>query len=146
MPGFWRSVYYQLGWEYNSYNDIPKEKDVKLKQVCMRQISLSKVKLNHVAWELIDGAVQEFPEIPGCMRNNGLNLQDGWVEFVRLNPVFMEIPIPANAASVIFSGEWEKFEHWQLGERYRLISLEKERAIEEKELIIENMLISNVYN
>jgi len=48
MPGFWRSVYYQLGWDYNSHNDIPKEHDVKLKQVCMRQISLSKVKLNHV--------------------------------------------------------------------------------------------------
>ena len=48
MPGFWRSVYYQLGWEYNSNNDIPKEDDVKLKQVCMRQISLSKVKLKHV--------------------------------------------------------------------------------------------------
>lgn len=48
MPGFWRWAYYQLGIEYNSYNDIPSEKDVKLKQVCMRQISLSKVKLNHV--------------------------------------------------------------------------------------------------
>jgi len=48
MPGIWRSVYGILGWEYNSKNDIPSEKDVKLKQVCMRQISLSKVKLNHV--------------------------------------------------------------------------------------------------
>jgi len=48
MPGIWRSVYGILGWEYNSINDIPIEKDVKLKQVCMRQISLSKVKLNHV--------------------------------------------------------------------------------------------------
>lgn len=48
MPGFWRSVYYQFGWEYNSVNDMPNEKDVKIKQVCMRQISLSKVKLNHV--------------------------------------------------------------------------------------------------
>ena len=48
MPGFWRSIYYQLGWEYNSINDTPTEKDVKIKQVCMRQISLSKVKLNNV--------------------------------------------------------------------------------------------------
>ena len=48
MPGIWRSVYGILGWEYNSINDIPSEKDVKLKQVCMRQISLSKVKLNHI--------------------------------------------------------------------------------------------------
>ena len=48
MPGIWRSVYGIFGWEYNSINDIPSEKDVKLKQVCMRQISLSKVKLNHI--------------------------------------------------------------------------------------------------
>jgi len=48
MPGIWRSVYGLLGWEYNSINDMPSEKDVLLKQVCMRQISLSKVKLNHV--------------------------------------------------------------------------------------------------
>jgi hypothetical protein len=48
MPGIWRSIYYILGIEYNSINDLPNEKDVKIKQVCMRQISLSKVKLNHV--------------------------------------------------------------------------------------------------
>jgi len=48
MPGIWRSVYGLLGWEYNSINDMPSEKDVLLKQVCMRQISLSKVKLNHI--------------------------------------------------------------------------------------------------
>jgi hypothetical protein len=48
MPGIWRSVYGLLGWEYNSLNDMPSEKDVLLKQVCMRQISLSKVKLNHI--------------------------------------------------------------------------------------------------
>ena len=48
MPGIWRSIYYILGVEYNSINDVPTEQSVKLKQVCMRQISLSKVKLNHV--------------------------------------------------------------------------------------------------
>lgn len=48
MPGWWRWIYNGLGIEYNSLNDTPNEKDVKLKQVCMRQISLSKVKLNHV--------------------------------------------------------------------------------------------------
>ena len=48
MPGWWRWIYGNLGIEYNSPNDTPKEHDVKLKQVCMRQISLSKVKLNHV--------------------------------------------------------------------------------------------------
>ena len=48
MPGWWRWIYGNLGIEYNSPNDVPREQDVKLKQVCMRQISLSKVKLNHV--------------------------------------------------------------------------------------------------
>lgn len=48
MPGWWRWIYGNLGIEYNSPNDIPREKDVKIKQVCMRQISLSKVKLNNV--------------------------------------------------------------------------------------------------
>ena len=48
MPGWWRWLYGNLGIEYNSINDIPQEHDVKLKQVCMRQISLSKVKLNHI--------------------------------------------------------------------------------------------------
>lgn len=48
MPGIWRNIYSMFGWEYNSINDIPNEKDVKLKQVCMRQISLSKVKLKHI--------------------------------------------------------------------------------------------------
>lgn len=48
MPGWWRWIYGNLGIEYNSPNDTPKEHDVKLKQVCMRQISLSKIKLKHV--------------------------------------------------------------------------------------------------
>lgn len=48
MPGFWRSLYGVLGYEYNSINDKPSEKDVKLKQVCMRQISLSKLKLKKI--------------------------------------------------------------------------------------------------
>lgn len=49
MPkGFWRSLYGILGYEYNSINDNPTEKDVKLKQVCMRQISLSRVKLKKI--------------------------------------------------------------------------------------------------
>ena len=43
--GFWRSMYYYMNWEYNSDHDIPDEKSVRLKQVLMRQVSLSKLKL-----------------------------------------------------------------------------------------------------
>ena len=46
--GFWRSVYYYMDWDYQSENDIPDEKSVRLKQVLMRQVSLSKLKLKKV--------------------------------------------------------------------------------------------------
>jgi len=46
--GWFRSFYYYMGWEYESKNDQPSEKSVKQKQQCMRQISLSKLKLNVV--------------------------------------------------------------------------------------------------
>jgi len=44
--GWFRSFYYYLGWNYESKNDKPTEKSIKIKQECMRQISLSKLKLN----------------------------------------------------------------------------------------------------
>ena len=44
--GWTRSFYYWMGWEYNSNNDKPSERDVHLKQILMRQVSLSKLKLN----------------------------------------------------------------------------------------------------
>tara|TARA_R110001632_G_C11231372_1_gene406650 strand:- start:141 stop:482 length:342 start_codon:yes stop_codon:yes gene_type:complete len=46
--GFWRSLYYYFEWPYESDNDKPTEKDVNLKQVLMRQVSLSKLKLKKV--------------------------------------------------------------------------------------------------
>ena len=46
--GWWRSAYYWLGWEYESQNDYPKEKDVNRKQVLMKQVTLSKLKMRKV--------------------------------------------------------------------------------------------------
>ena len=43
--GWWRSMYYYMGWKYDSDNDKPNERSVHLKQQCVRQVSLSKVKL-----------------------------------------------------------------------------------------------------
>lgn len=43
--GWFRSMYYYMGWRYDSDNDKPDERAVHLKQLCMRQISLSKLKL-----------------------------------------------------------------------------------------------------
>lgn len=46
--GWWRSAYYWLGWEYESQNDYPKEADVNRKQVLMKQVTLSKLKMRKV--------------------------------------------------------------------------------------------------
>lgn len=46
--GWWRSAYYWLGWEYDSANDYPEEKDVQKKQVLMKQVQLSKLKMRKV--------------------------------------------------------------------------------------------------
>lgn len=46
--GWIRSFYYYMDWVYVSDNDKPDEKSVILKQVLMRQISLSKLKLKHI--------------------------------------------------------------------------------------------------
>ena len=46
--GWWRSAYYWMGWEYESQNDYPKEKDVQKKQVLMKQVTLSKLKMRKV--------------------------------------------------------------------------------------------------
>jgi len=46
--GWWRSAYYWLGWEYESQNDYPKEEDVNRKQVLMKQVTLSKLKMRKV--------------------------------------------------------------------------------------------------
>jgi hypothetical protein len=49
--GWFRSFYYYMGWEYESENDKPKEEDVKKKQVLMKQVGLSKLKMNKVIIE-----------------------------------------------------------------------------------------------
>jgi len=46
--GWVRSLYYYMDWDYESDNDIPDEKSVRLKQVLMRQVSLSKLKLKKI--------------------------------------------------------------------------------------------------
>ena len=44
--GWFRSFYYYMDWDYDSDHDIPSEKDILLKQTLMRQVSLSKLKMN----------------------------------------------------------------------------------------------------
>jgi len=49
--GWWRSFYYYMNWEYDSENDKPREEDVLKKQVLMKQVGLSKLKMNKVIIE-----------------------------------------------------------------------------------------------
>lgn len=49
--GWWRSLYYYMGWTYDSYNDYPNEDDVRKKQILCKQINLSKLKMNKVIIE-----------------------------------------------------------------------------------------------
>lgn len=49
--GWWRSFYYYMDWEYDSENDKPTEKDVLRKQVLMKQVGLSKLKMKKVIIE-----------------------------------------------------------------------------------------------
>jgi hypothetical protein len=49
--GWWRSLYYYMGWDYESDNDKPLEKDVLKKQVLCKQINLSKLKMKKVIIE-----------------------------------------------------------------------------------------------
>jgi len=49
--GWWRSLYYYMGWTYESDNDKPLEKDVIKKQVLCKQINLSKLKMKKVIIE-----------------------------------------------------------------------------------------------
>ena len=61
--GWWRSFYYYMNWEYDSENDKPKEEDVKKKQVLMKQVGLSKLKMNKVIIEpSIPFDLQKIPE------------------------------------------------------------------------------------
>ena len=49
--GWWRTLYYYMNWEYESDNDIPREEDVLKKQVLMKQVGLSKLKMKKVRIE-----------------------------------------------------------------------------------------------
>ena len=48
---YWRNFYYYMGWDYDSENDKPTEESVKKKQVLMKQVGLSKLKMNKVRIE-----------------------------------------------------------------------------------------------
>jgi len=63
--GWFRSMYYYLGWRYDSDNDKPDERAVHLKQQCMRQVSLSKLKLKSVKTkERKIPDLQPLPKLP----------------------------------------------------------------------------------
>jgi hypothetical protein len=71
--GWWRSMYYYMGWRYDSNNDKPSERDIYLKGVCMMQVSLSKIKLKETKTK---------PRIP--------------YDLIKIKPIRPHTPYPKN--------------------------------------------------
>lgn len=66
--GWWRSMYYYMGWEYESDNDKPTERSVHLKQQLNRQVSLSKLKLIKV--DMKPRVIPDLEPIKECKKKN----------------------------------------------------------------------------
>jgi len=66
--GWWRSMYYYMGWEYESDNDKPTERSVHLKQQLNRQVSLSKLKLVKV--DMKPRVIPDLEPIKECKKKN----------------------------------------------------------------------------
>ena len=66
--GWWRSMYYYMGWEYESDNDKPTERSVHLKQQVNRQVSLSKLKLIKV--DMTPRVIPDLEPIKECKKKN----------------------------------------------------------------------------
>ncbi|WP_246028279.1 hypothetical protein [Leptospira fletcheri] len=49
--------------------------------------------------------------------HNGIRRAGGWVDFLRLNPVFMNIPVPETAEILYILGQWKWHSPDELGER-----------------------------
>lgn len=70
--GWWRSMYYYMGWHYDSSNDNPDERSVYLKNQVNRQVRLSKLKLNKT--ELKDNTPTDLKPIK--VKENEYKLQN----------------------------------------------------------------------
>ena len=66
--GWWRSMYYYMGWKYESDNDKPTERSVHLKQQVNRQVSLSKLKLIKV--DMRPRVIPDLEPIKECKKKN----------------------------------------------------------------------------
>lgn len=66
--GWWRTLYYYMDWPYESDNDKPNERSVHLKQQCIRQVSLSKIKLNKT--ETKQRVIPDLEPIKECKKKN----------------------------------------------------------------------------
>jgi len=66
--GWWRSMYYYMGWKYDSDNDKPTERSVHLKQQVNRQVSLSKVKLKKSKTK--ERVIPNLQPIKECKKKN----------------------------------------------------------------------------
>jgi len=65
------------------------------------------------------------------MTHNGLNIEDGWVEFLRLNNIFI-IPFTESwiPESILIVGKWKCLEPWRLGQRFQDMLNQKQNEID----------------
>jgi hypothetical protein len=80
---------------------------------------------------ILSGINNSIEISPRDITHNGINIEDGWVEFLRLNDIFI-IPFNENwiPNSIQIVGKWKCFEQWQLGERFQGIMEEKQKELD----------------
>ncbi|EPG75680.1 hypothetical protein LEP1GSC058_0784 [Leptospira fainei serovar Hurstbridge str. BUT 6] len=75
------------------------------------------VRLESIKFESTGNINSEVRVDPKNIRHNGISQRGGWVEFIRLNPAFLNIPIPAGAGKMRLLGEWKLHRPEELGNR-----------------------------
>ncbi|WP_040910917.1 hypothetical protein [Leptospira broomii] len=75
------------------------------------------IRLESIKFELIDNLNSEVTVDTKSIHHNGLHRSGGWVEFIRLNPAFLNIPIPVDAVKISLFGEWKLHTSDELGTR-----------------------------
>lgn len=74
----------------------------------------------------------EKPEELGRITHNGLDIGDGWVEFVRLNPLYT-IPLPLGTTRICLKGYWKRWEPWEMGSRVEQLLGDKNEQLKKLE-------------
>ena len=84
------------------------------------------------------------PEEIGRLTHNGLDISDGWVEFLRLNPLYT-IPLPPGTTRICLKGHWKRWEPWEMGSRVEQLLGDKSEKLAKVEQQLEKLENSPQY-